>query len=125
MRVLFHTVSSFLRELIEQNQGAEEDDQPLSEAAVADDDQGSPPVADDSQGAPPVADDNVDLSTVSTLGELTVAIGNVIRSYRHQPNPAFNSTLTSLAVIAVVFVCGIGVGHYIGYSTFSLLLYLV
>jgi hypothetical protein len=68
-----------------------------------------------------IATDDTDLSTQSNLGDVSLTAGNVVRSYRHQPNPTFNTTLTRVALIALLFAFGIGIGHYIGSPYFHFL----
>lgn len=59
-------------------------------------------------------DDDSDLSSVAGIDDLQLNVGEVVRTYRHQPNPKFNSRLTLLAATTVLLVLGIGIGHYIG-----------
>ena len=61
-----------------------------------------------------VATDDTDLSTVSNIGDVPLSAGDVVRSYRHQPNPSFNAILTYCTIIALLFAFGIGIGHYMG-----------
>ena len=64
-----------------------------------------------------VATDDTDLSTVSNIGDICLANCRAVRSYRHQPNPSVNAKLTYTAFIALIFACGIGIGHYMGLSS--------
>ena len=48
-------------------------------------------------------------------------VGNVIRSYRHCPNASLNATLTTVALLALFTVVGVGIGHYMGRYTLALI----
>ena len=85
-------------------------------AWISDDDESLPPDVDDrcESDISGVADDDSDLSTMSSIGDLPLVEGDVVRSYRHQPNVTVNTALTVFTVMAVLFTGGIGVGHYLG-----------
>ena len=58
-----------------------------------------------------------DLSSVMynvDLGPGWLSVGNVMRSYRHNPNANLNHTLTIIAMLALFTVVGVGIGHYLG-----------
>ena len=61
-----------------------------------------------------IAMDDSDLSSMSSVADIAMEMGNVV--YRHQPNPVFNALLTCCTILMLCFAVGIGVGHYLGQS---------
>ena len=62
-----------------------------------------------------MAGDDSDLSNLTySLGDVPIAVGNVARSYKHKPNNSLNAILTTIALVALFFALGIGLGDFIG-----------